>query len=130
MGSQPCNPNLPFENLILFIPGNDFRIHPFCQRSRKAVCIRYISGRFEKRGLPCDFPIRIQDVDGHAADALDVLDVLVGCGRQYGPGDGNPNFTQPGLYNNKLEGPIRREGKEGFNLRAAPFGMGKPECQL
>jgi hypothetical protein len=49
--SQPCNPYFPFESLEFFIPGNHFRIHPPCQRSRKAVCIRDISRRLEKRRL-------------------------------------------------------------------------------
>jgi len=126
MGSQPRNPDLSFENCELFVPGNDFGIQPYCQSSRKTVGKRNITGRFEKRRLPGGFPICIQDVDGHAADALDIL---VSCGRGYGSGDGKPNFTQPGLYNIKMEGPIPCEGKEGLNLRAAPLDMGKRECQ-
>ena len=77
MGSQPRNHNLPFENCELFVPGNDFGIQPYFQLSRKTVGKRNISGRFEKRRLPGGFPIRIQDVDGHAADAQDIL---VSCG--------------------------------------------------
>ena len=91
MGSQPRNPDLPFENCDLFVPGNDFGIQPYCQSSRKTVGKRNITGRFEKRRLPGGFPIRIQNTVCHAAD---VLDVLVSRGRRYGLGDVLPNNDQ------------------------------------